>query len=185
VKRQTSKSRKLRNYLTPSEVQKIITAARSVGRYGHRDATLILLTYIHGLRVSELTGLQWTDVDYRSGSLHVRRAKGSLDGRHPITGEETRALRKLQKDAASPSIFVTERGGPMSSDAVQVIVRRAGEIAGIGFRVHPHMLRHACGYKLANDARDTRAIQGYLGHANISNTVRYTQLSASRFKGFF
>ena len=68
---------------------------------------------------------------------------------------------------------------------VRKIVARAGELAGLGFPVHPHMLRHACGYKLANDGHDTRAIQQYLGHKNITHTVRYTELSADRFNGFW
>jgi type 1 fimbriae regulatory protein FimB/type 1 fimbriae regulatory protein FimE len=65
------------------------------------------------------------------------------------------------------------------------MVARAGRIAGIPFRVHPHMLRHACGYKLANDGQDPRAIQAYLGHRNINHTVRYTELSPERFRGFW
>ncbi len=175
-----------REHLTFDEVDKLILAARSLGRHGHRDATLILLAYRHGLRVSELVALRWDMVDLKQGLLHVNRLKNGVASTHPIRGPELRALRKLQRDYPdTPYLFVTERKGPMTTSAVRKIIARAGNTAEIGFPVHPHMLRHSTGYKLANDGHDTRAIQHYLGHKNIQHTVRYTELSANRFKDFW
>mgnify|MGYP001556205448 FL=1 len=105
---------------------------------------------------------------------------------HPLRGPEIRALCRLQREYPdNPYIFVTERRGPVTTAAVRKIIARAGKKADIGFPVHPHMLRHACGYKLANDGHDTRAIQHYMGHKNIQHTVRYTELAPERFNGFW
>ena len=168
-----------REYLTEEEVERLMHAARSLGRHGHRDATLILMTYRHGLRVSEAVALRWDVVDLEQGRLHVARLKGGVPAVHPLRGPEIRALRRLQRDDLdSPYVFVSERRAPLSDSAVRKIVARAGQHAGFTFSVHPHMLRHATGYQLANAGHDTRAIQHYLGHKNIQHTVRYTQLSA-------
>ncbi len=184
--RRPNKDLRSREYLTADEVDRLMAAARSVGRHGHRDATLILLAYRHGLRVSELVALRWDMVDLKQGLLHVNRLKNGTASTHPIRGPEIRALRRLQRDDSdSPYLFVTERGGPLTTATVRKIVARAGKAAKIGLAVHPHMLRHACGYKLANDGHDTRAIQHYLGHRNIQHTVRYTELSAGRFNDFW
>jgi type 1 fimbriae regulatory protein FimB/type 1 fimbriae regulatory protein FimE len=163
-----------------------MAAAGGVGRHGHRDATVILLAYRHGLRVSELVALRWDQVDLRQGLLHVARLKNGVPSTHPLRGPELRALRKLQREnGAAPYVFTTERRGPLTDSTVRKIVARAGEAASLGFPVHPHMLRHACGYKLANDGHDTRAIQHYLGHRNIQHTVRYTELAPGRFREFW
>lgn len=175
-----------REYLTDAEVQRLIKAARRSGRHGHRDATLIMITYRHGLRVSEAIALQWHAIDLDHGQLHVERLKDGVASVHPLRGPEIRALRKLRRDSPrSPYVFVSERGGPLSDSAARKIVGRAGEQARLPFPAHPHMLRHATGYKLANDGHDTRAIQHYLGHQNIQHTVRYTQLSSRRFREFW
>jgi type 1 fimbriae regulatory protein FimB/type 1 fimbriae regulatory protein FimE len=175
-----------REYLTKAEVESLISAAAAVGRHGHRNASLILIVYRHGLRVSELVSLRWDQVDLDEAILHVTRSKNGTASNHPIGRQEMRALRRLHRDyGASPHVFVTERGGPMTAANVRKILQRAGELAHLPFPVHPHMLRHACGYKLANDGHDTRAIQHYLGHRNIMHTVRYTELAADRFKGFW
>lgn len=175
-----------REYLTQDEVHRLIQAARCQGRHGHRDATLILMTYRHGLRVSELITLQWNAIDLDRGNIHVHRLKEGVPAVHPLRGIEIRALRRLQRDTHNFSyVFVSERRGPLSDSAVRKIVSRAGEQAGISFPVHPHMLRHATGYKLSNEGHDTRAIQHYLGHKNIRHTVRYTQLSSLRFRDFW
>jgi type 1 fimbriae regulatory protein FimB/type 1 fimbriae regulatory protein FimE len=175
-----------REYLTPAEVERLMKAA-SKNRQGHRDATMILVCYRHGLRVSELVGLEWSQVDFTAANLHVHRLKGSTDAVHPIRGGELRALRRLQReqDPKSAYIFVSERGSPFSTAGFLRMVQRAGEAAKLGFPVHPHMLRHAAGFKLANDGVDTRSLQAYLGHKSISNTVRYTELSPTRFKDFW
>lgn len=172
--------------MTPPEVDKLIKAASSVGRYGHRDATLILLAYRHGLRVSELVALRWDQLDLDQGLLHVTRVKAGVPSTHPLRGPELRALRRLRREqGASPYVLTTERGSVMTDSSVRKIITRAGEQAQLGFPVHPHMLRHACGFKLANEGHDTRAIQHYLGHRNIQHTVRYTELAADRFKRFW
>jgi site-specific recombinase XerD len=166
-------------------------AAASENRWGHRDATAFLVAYRHGLRASELVALRWDDIDLSTGKMHARIAKGGAASVHPIGARESRALRRLQRDMiavgtmSSPYVFVSERGSPLSVAGYQRMVARAGEAARFGFLVHSHMLRHGCGYKLANDGQDTRAIQHYLGHRSIASTVRYTQLAPDRFKGFW
>jgi len=175
-----------REYLTPDEVEELIKAAKNIGRHGHRDAALILLAYRHGFRVSELIALRWDQIDLKQGLLHVNRLKNGTPSNHPIRGPEIRALRRLQREyPETPYVFVTERKGPLTPSTVRKIVARAGREAKLPFPAHPHMLRHACGYKLANDGHDTRAIQHYLGHKNITHTVRYTELAADRFNDFW
>lgn len=160
--------------------------ARRRGRYGHRDATMILLGYRHGLRASELCALRWEHIDLDQGLIHVNRVKQGVSSVHPLRGPELRALRKLRRESVqSPYLFITERGGPMSTSGLRKLIQRIGEASKLGFPIHPHMLRHACGYKLANEGHDTRAIQHYLGHKNIQHTVQYTQLSAERFQTFW
>jgi site-specific recombinase XerD len=175
-----------REYLTEREVEKLMDAARG-NRRGHRDVTAILIAYRHGLRASEVVALRWDDIELATGRLHVRRAKGGATSVHPIGAKESRALRRLRREAttASPYVFVSERGAPLSVAGYQRMVARAGVTAGFSFLVHSHMLRHSCGYKLANDGRDTRSIQHYLGHRSIASTVRYTALAPDRFKGFW
>lgn len=173
-----------REYLTPGEVETLIKAARK-NRYGGRDSALVMVAFHHGLRVSELVNLRWEQVDFESGSLHVRRVKRGTPATHPIPGRELRALRQLQRDSHNPFVFVSERGAPLSAAAVNRLLQRLGVRCGFAFPLHAHMLRHACGYKLANQGTDTRTIQGYLGHRNISHTVRYTELAPTRFRGLF
>lgn len=175
-----------REYLSDREVTAMIEAAAAVGRHGTRDAALILLAYRHGLRVSELVGLRWDQADLRQGLLHVTRLKHGIASVHPLRGPELRTLRRLQRDYQDTAyVFVSERKAPLTADTVRKIVGRAGQRAGIEFPVHPHMLRHATGYKLANDGQDTRAIQHYLGHRNIEHTTRYTELKPDRFRAFW
>jgi type 1 fimbriae regulatory protein FimB/type 1 fimbriae regulatory protein FimE len=174
-----------RDYLTEREIEKLIDAAGD-NRWGHRDATAVLIAYRHGLRASELASLRWDDIEFTTGKLHVRRAKGGITSVHPIGGRELRALRKLKRETpASTYVFVSERLAPLSVAGYQRMIARAGDSAGFPFLVHSHMLRHSCGYKLANDGQDTRAIQQYLGHKSINSTVRYTALAPDRFKNFW
>jgi integrase len=167
-----------REYLTEAEVEKFMNAAKR-NRHGHRDATMVLVAYRHGLRAAELVDLRWDQVDFRSAALHVRRVKQGTPSVHPIVGDELRALRRLRRDQEpkSPFVFTSERGAPFTTAGFARMVERAGVEARLGFKVHPHMLRHACGYALANRGHDTRALQAYLGHKNIQHTVRYTELS--------
>ena len=185
-RRQSNASRRKREYLIPDEVEKLLQASAKLSRHGARDRTLVLIAYRHGLRVSELVALRWDQVDLKAGLLHVARLKNGIASTHPIRGPELRALRELKRDyPSSPYLFVSELGGPMTPATVRKLITRAGEKAKLPFPIHPHMLRHSTGYKLANDGHDTRAIQQYLGHRNITHTVRYTELSPERFKGFW
>lgn len=174
-----------REYLTPREVSMLRHGAL-YGRYGHRDAAIILIAYRHGLRVSELVALRWDAVDFQAALLAVSRLKNGIPSTHPLRGVELRALRELRRDwPDSQYVFCSERGSPLTARTVRDIVARAGDAAGLLFPVHPHMLRHALGYYLAGQGQDTRAIQHYLGHRSITHTVRYTELSPERFQGFF
>jgi len=169
--------RRTREYLTPAEVEKLLQASSKVGRHGARDRTLIFLAYRHGLRVSELVSMRWEQIDFKAGLVHVARLKNGLASTHPIRGPELRALRELRRSYPdSPYLFVTERGGPMTPATVRKLIARAGALAKLSFPIHPHMLRHSAGYKLANEGHDTRSIQ---------HTVRYTELSPERFKNFW
>lgn len=175
-----------REYLTDDEVQSLIDVAKA-NRYGHRDATMVLVAYRHGFRASELTDLRWDQIQFSSANLHVRRVKQGTPSTHPLLGDELRALRKLQREQypKSPFVFTSERGSPFTTAGFARMIERAGHGAGLTFKAHPHMLRHACGYALANRGHDTRALQAYLGHKNIQHTVRYTELSPTRFKDFW
>ncbi|MFZ2079886.1 MAG: tyrosine-type recombinase/integrase [Xanthobacteraceae bacterium] len=185
VRRRPNAEFRSREYLTPSEVEKLIEAAKG-NRYGLRDATMILVAYRHAMRASEVCDLEWSAIDFQAGVMHVRRAKNGKPATHPIRGDELRALRKLQREAPqSPFVFVSERGGPFTTDSFNWMVKRAGQKAKLPFQCHAHMLRHSAGYKLAGDGHDTRSIQAYLGHSDIRHTVRYTELSPKPFRDFW
>jgi integrase len=168
-----------REHLTQREVEKLIQAAKG-NRWGQRDSTMLLMAFRHGLRASELCGLE-----FETGTLHLRRAKGGQTSTHPLLGDEMRALRALKRDAKSPFVFVSERGAPFTVSGLQKMVERTGIEAKMPFKVHPHMLRHATGYALANKGTDTRTLQAYLGHRSIQSTVRYTELAPGRFKNLW
>jgi type 1 fimbriae regulatory protein FimB/type 1 fimbriae regulatory protein FimE len=177
-----------REHLTADEIAEMIAAVRREGgRMVERDTLLILMAYRHGLRASELTRLRWDQVDLKADLLHVNRMKNGTPSTHPLRGPELRTLKAWQREqgAGRSYVFTSLRGGPMTPRTVHHVVAKAGRDAGIPFPVHTHMARHACGFKLANDGQDTRAIQLYLGHKNIQHTVRYTELSAERFKEFW
>ncbi|MCS3758659.1 tyrosine-type recombinase/integrase [Bradyrhizobium centrosematis] len=185
-KRRTNAELRSREHLTEAEVDQLVQTAKR-NRWGHRDSTMILVAWRHGLRVSELVDLRWDQIDFASATLHVRRVKQGTPSTHPIMGDELRALRRLQReqDPRSPFIFTSERAGPFTTAGFARMMERVGIEAGMPFKVHPHMLRHACGFALANKGHDTRALQAYLGHKNIQHTVRYTELSPARFKDFW
>ena len=168
----------------PRRLPKCLKSRR--GRYGNRDALLIMLAYRHGLRASELTALRWDQIDFKAGTLHVNRLKHGSPSTYPIRGPELRLLHTWRREqGAGVYVFTSERGGPMTRINVHHIVAATGRAAGIKFPVHPHMLRHATGFYLANAGQDTRAIQLYLGHKNIQHTVRYAELSPRRFRDFW
>ena len=172
-----------REYLTEKEVDRLIEAARKRGRNGARDAAAILLAYRHGLRAQKLCSLKWSQIDLAHGRLHVNRAKGGIESVHPLHGPELRALRPLQ--GSSPYVFTTEAGTPVTTAWFLRMVQRTGKAAKLPFPVHPHMLRHSTGYKLANEGEDTRSLAHCLGHRNLQSTARYTALAPDRFKGFW
>ena len=175
-----------REYLSLEEVDTLMKAAGSTGRHQHRDRTLILTMFRHGLRVSEAVGLKWDQIGFKAGSIHVNRLKNGKPATHYLEGDELRALRRLRREYPhSPFIFVTERGGPLTRSTVNKMIERAGRRSDFAFPVHPHMLRHACGFYLANKGVDTRTIQDYLGHRSIQHTVIYTTLTPQKFKGLW
>ena len=184
VRREATESR--REWLTEAEVDRLCDGARRRGRYGHRDATMILMAYRHGLRVSELVALRWSQIRLDDGRLQVIRRKGSDDSVPPLSGAELRALRRIKREQPTGTryVFVSERGAPFSPNGVFKMMQRAGLDCGLP-DMHPHLLRHGCGYKLVNDGVDTRTLAAYLGHRNMANTARYTKMSARRFDGFW
>ena len=187
-RRQKNADVRPREYLTLEEVERLIVAAKArLGRHGHRDATLILIAYRHGLRASELTAMRWDQLDFHQGQFHVRRLKNGRASVHLLRGSELRALRRLQREQVPPSpyVFTTERKTPMTAAGFRKLMARIGQAAAFPFPVHPHMLRHACGFKLAHDGHDTRALQEWLGHRNIQHTTRYTELTSKRFRDFW
>ena len=182
---------KHRGYLTPEEVDELITIAKTYSRYGHRDSTMILMAYRHGLRVSELCGLQWSNINLDTKLLCIsnrtHKHGNEISIVHPLYPSEVEALQKLQQESpASPYLFMTERGTPMTTAAFRRIFSRIGSLSSIPFPIYPHILRHSCGYKLAHDGRDTRSIQQYLGHLYIQHTARYTaRLPTNSFHNFW
>jgi type 1 fimbriae regulatory protein FimB len=175
-----------RNYLTGLEVERLIAAVRG-SRNEIRDRCLLLLMFRHGLRVSEACGLELEQVDTESRVLHVRRLKGGLSTTQPLRGEELRSIKAWLKvrDRLKPegkAFFVSEQLRPLHRSTVNLALKKYGELAALSVAVHPHMLRHACGFALADQGADTRLIQDYLGHRNIQHTVRYTATNPARFE---
>ena len=184
--RQRNIDRRPREYLTLAEVELLMAAAKRRGRHGQRDATMILIAYRHGLRVSELCRMEWSQIDFATGILHVVRLKGSISTTHPLRGTELRALRRLKRERGpSRYVWMTEHKTPVTPGGFRQMFRHVGEESGIGLAIHPHMLRHACGYKIANESADTQALQHYLGHRNIRHTLRYAELASGRFDRFW
>ena len=177
--------RRPREYLTEGEIDRLMTIARQSDRYGHRDATAILVAFRHGLRSSELVALEWDQIDLTRKTIRLWRVKGGDPSTHYLANSELRALRRLQREnPPGPHVFVSERGGPVTTGWFRKMMARLGEKARMPFPIHPHQLRHSCGYKFANEGKDTRSLQAYLGHRSINSTVRYTMMSPTRFKGW-
>ena len=175
-----------RKYLSPDETRRVIDAAGRVGRQRDRDQLLLTMMFRHGLRVSEAVDLRWTDFDLeaaRDRPFWVRRRKGSKTTTHTLEPDTVRLLVRAKRRADGIYVFRSERGGKLSTDLVRVICERAGRAAGFGFRVRPHMFRHAAGFMLAEEGTDTRLIQDFLGHRDIKSTVTYTETSQRRLAG--
>ncbi len=178
-----------KNFLTESEIKKFLAAALQ-SRHGVRNFCLMLTAYRHGMRVSELIDIRLKDIDLETGHIFVRRVKGSLSTHQPIEGDELRALqawlreRESYPNSNSNYLFLSERG-PMTRQSINYLVEQIGIRSKLNFKINPHMLRHSTGYYLANKGCDTRLIQDYLGHKNITHTVRYTRTAASRFENLW
>jgi type 1 fimbriae regulatory protein FimB len=184
--RQRNEVYRIREHLTEAEIEKLFAALRG-NRHGHRDWLIGLLIYRHGLRVSEACDLRWDDIDLSKRTVIIRRLKGSTDSTHYLERDEHKALGALWRaqaktGARSDYVFLNERQQPFGRMGIARLIERAGEAAGLSFPVHVHMLRHSTGYALAAKGMDTRRLQHYLGHASITNTVRYTAMSPEPFK---
>src|SRR5712691_1882316 len=175
-----------RKHLTAAEVEKLLAATKGT-RNEARDRCLLLLMFRHGLRVSEACGLRLSQVDIESRLLHVRRIKAGLSTTHPLRGDEIRAIKVWLADRGrmkpeTDAFFLSERRSPLSRKTAWLMIRDYGQLAGLPVEAHPHMLRHACGFVLADQGADTRLIQDYLGHRNIQHTVMYTATNPARFE---
>ena len=189
----SARAHRRREYLTADEVERLLAASKTTSRNPERDYAILLLAYRHGLRVSELCSLKLSDVNLEAGEFHVARLKGSDSGSHPFYNGESAAIRawlveraKLNPPESCDTLFISERRKPLSRITVWLMISQVAQAAGLEhLDVHPHMLRHSCGYALINKGVDVRTIQGYLGHKSISSTVRYTKLDSRRFAKLF
>jgi len=174
-----------RDFLNEKEMEQLLDAARK-SRNGTRDYLLFLMMYRHGLRVSEAIHIKLSDLDLLQARLWVKRLKEGLSVEHPIAGDELRAIKRylLKRDSSLPWLFLSERRQPMSRQAVNYLIAEAGDRAGLG-DIYPHMLRHSCGFYLANKGYDLRLIQDYLGHRDHKHTVHYTRIAAHRFENLW
>jgi integrase len=187
--RKANDARRGRFHLTEGEVRRLKETAIRDNLYGFRDALMVSLAFRSCLRINELLGkeaLQWTDIDWERGTIHIRRLKGSDHSTHKLQGDMLRALRKLQREQQpkSPYIFTSERGAPLSPAAFRKMLARLGQQAGIPFPINPHMLRHGGLTKLAMDGNDAITLAAYAGHRQLQNLKRYVSLSSERFKNF-
>jgi site-specific recombinase XerD len=181
--RKPNEAYRVREHLTEDEMSKLLAALKA-NRHGQRDWLIGLLIYRHGLRVSEACDLRWDDISLAKRTIQVRRLKGSDDSTHYLERDELAGLKRLQRGQATKSayVFVNERGQPFGRMGIGRMIERAGEAAALPFPLHVHMLRHSTGYALAGNGMDTRRLQHFLGHASITNTVRYTAMSPEPFK---
>jgi type 1 fimbriae regulatory protein FimB/type 1 fimbriae regulatory protein FimE len=175
-------------YVTHDEFKAIHKAAGSIGRHPQRDALMIAMAFRHGLRATEVVSLDWKHLDLKRRTFDVFRAKGGKRGVHDLHVKEVAALRKLQPDPQnriSGPVFLTERGGALTTNGFFKVVQRAGQVAGITRPLHPHCLRHGCGFYMTDKGVHLRVIQDWLGHQNIQMTCRYTDLAPGRLRGAF
>ncbi|MBU9839247.1 tyrosine-type recombinase/integrase [Rahnella aceris] len=179
-----------RKYLTQFEVQAMLTAAQQ-GSNPERDYCLVYMSFIHGLRVGEARLLRLSDIDLYDGCLYIRRLKNGFSTNHPLLEDEIKCIREWKavregfEDKDSDWLFLSRQGGPLSRQRIYDLMSALGRKANLPVVSHPHMLRHACGFALADRGIDTRLIQDYLGHRNIRHTVRYTASNAGRFGGIW
>jgi type 1 fimbriae regulatory protein FimB/type 1 fimbriae regulatory protein FimE len=174
-----------KDFLAEADMDRMLEAAKK-GRYGIRDHLLVLMMYRHGLRVSEAIALKLNDVNLAQARLWVKRLKNSLSVEHPIAGDELRAIKRYlaTRDDKLPWLFISERGQPFTRYAVNYLIGAIAREAGLP-GVHPHTLRHSCGYYLADRGTDLRTMQDYRGHRDPRHTVHYTRVSGRRFEGLW
>ncbi len=180
--------RQIRKFLREDEVRKLIKAAGNVGRCRHRDATLILIMFRHGLRISEAINLIWEQIDLKAKRLFVRRLKNGKPSIHELNSHEVEALQELRQEGSDQFsyVFTSTHGGALDRSTAGKMIRRAGKRAKLGVTVNTHKLRHSCGYHLINVRKiDPRRIQDYLGHKDIRHTVAYTELDENKFDGIW
>lgn len=181
---------KKRNFLTQNEIESLLNAANS-GPHAARNYCLTLLCFIHGFRASEICRLRISDIDLRSKCIYIHRLKKGFSTTHPLLNKEIQALkgwldiRDEYPQSTSEWLFLSRKGNPLSRQQFYQIISASGDQAGLPLEIHPHMLRHSCGFALANMGIDTRLIQDYLGHRNIRHTVWYTASNAGRFYGIW
>ncbi|MFP9230230.1 tyrosine-type DNA invertase [Pectobacterium cacticida] len=181
---------KQRKFMTQSEIESLLKAA-NIGPHAARNYCLTLVCFIHGLRASEICRLRISDIDLESGCIYIHRLKKGFSTTHPLLNKEIRALKRWLEirmsypHSTSEWLFLSQKGNPLSRQQFYHIISASGGIAKLSLEIHPHMLRHSCGFALANMGIDTRLIQDYLGHRNIRHTVWYTASNAGRFYGIW
>lgn len=189
VSKKDSKYNVANKAITPEEYQLLYRAAEKSGRNAYRNALMIYMTYRHGLRVSEVCDMTWSQIDFNSRSIRVERLKKSRDTVQPLDRKELVGLGKLKTKAIksnfqNPFIFLSHHQTPMHRQTFFELFKDLVKKAGLRTTLSPHSLRHGCGFRLTNEGRTTRDIQDYLGHVCIANTVIYTALANDRFKDF-
>ncbi|WP_405246534.1 tyrosine-type recombinase/integrase [Cellulophaga sp. Asnod2-G02] len=178
----TNAHERAKDYLSDAEMKVLLKASKKT-RYPKRNYILLLMIYRHGLRVSEAVNLKLSDVNLKESRVWINRLKNGLSVEHPISGDELRAIKRYltsRKDNL-PWLFVNERGLPLTRQAVNYTISTVGKEAGLQ-NVHPHTLRHSCGFYLANKGYDLRLIQDYLGHRDPKHTAHYTRVVSKRFE---